>query len=127
MWNRALGGVWEELQLSRFSHVRLCATPWTVARQAPLSIGVSRQEYWSGLPFPPSEDLPNPGIEPASPVLADVFFTTNASWEVLMALEVEGGVSGFPKLRPWNSLNWLNSFPLGQERQSPPHPHPMTV
>ena len=63
MWNRALGGVWEELQLSCFSHVPLCATPWTVAHQAPLSIGVSRQEYWSGLPFPPPEDLPNPGIE----------------------------------------------------------------
>ena len=55
------------------SHVRLCATPWTVARQAPLSIGVSRQEYWSGLPFPSPGDLPNPGIEPQSPTLqADV-------------------------------------------------------
>ena len=41
-------------------------TLWTVARQAPLSMGFSRQEYWSGLPFPPSEDLPDPGIEPAS-------------------------------------------------------------
>ena len=46
------------------SHVRLCATPWTVARQAPPSMGFSRQEYWSGLPFPPPGDLPNPGIEP---------------------------------------------------------------
>ena len=42
-------------------------TPWTVARQAPLSMGFSRQEYWSGLPFPPG-DLPDPGIEPVSPV-----------------------------------------------------------
>ena len=42
-------------------------TPWTVAYQAPLSIGFSRQEYWSGLPFPSSGDLPNPGIEPRSP------------------------------------------------------------
>ena len=44
-------------------------TPWTVARQAPLSMGFSRQEYWSGLPFPPPGDLPSPGIEPRSPAL----------------------------------------------------------
>ena len=43
--------------------------PWTVACQAPLSMGFSRQEYWSGLPFPSPADLPNPGIEPRSPVL----------------------------------------------------------
>ena len=42
------------------------ATPWTVAHQAPLSMGFSRQEYWSGLSFPPPEDLPNPGIKPGS-------------------------------------------------------------
>ena len=65
------------LRLSRFSRVRLCATPWTVALQAPLSMGFSRQEYWSGLPFPSPGDLPNPGIKPASPVspaLAGGFF-----------------------------------------------------
>ena len=45
------------------------ATPWTVARQAPLSMGFSRKEYWSGLPFPPPGDLPNPGIKPGSPAL----------------------------------------------------------
>ena len=50
------------------SHVRLFATPWTVAHQAPLSVEFSRKEYWSGLPFPPSGDLPDPGLEPASPV-----------------------------------------------------------
>ena len=43
------------------------ATPWTVACQAPLSMGFPRQEYWNGLPFPSPEDLPDPGIEPASP------------------------------------------------------------
>ena len=53
---------------SRLSHVRLCATSRTAACQAPLSMGFSRQEYWSGLPFPPPGDLPNSGIEPASPV-----------------------------------------------------------
>ena len=45
------------------------ATPWTVARQAPLSMGFSRQEYWSGLPFPSPGDLPDPGIKPRSPAL----------------------------------------------------------
>ena len=45
------------------------ATPWTVARQAPLSMGFSRQEYWSGLPFPSPGGLPNPGIEPMYPAL----------------------------------------------------------
>ena len=55
--------------LSRFSHVRLFATPWTVACQASLSMGFSRQEYWSGLLFPPPGDLPDPGIKPTSPAL----------------------------------------------------------
>ena len=57
------------------------ATPWTVAHQTPLSMGFPRQEYWSGLPWPPPGDLPNPGIEPASPALAGGFFTTSATWE----------------------------------------------
>ena len=58
--------------------------PLTVAGQAPLSMGFSRQEYWSALLFPPPGDLPNPGIEPTSlmsPALAGGFFTTSASWE----------------------------------------------
>ena len=50
--------------LSHFSHVRLFATPWTVARQAPLSHGILRQEYWIGLPGPPPGDHPNPGVKP---------------------------------------------------------------
>ena len=54
----------------------LFVTPWTVARQAPLSIGFFREEYWSGLPCSPPRDLPNPGIEPESPALAGGFFTT---------------------------------------------------
>ena len=51
------------------SHIQLFVTPWTVARQAPLSVEFSRQEYWSGLPFPPPGDLPNAGIKPVSPAL----------------------------------------------------------
>ena len=49
------------------SHVRLFATSWTIACQAPPSMGFSRQEYWSGLLFPSPEDLPDPGVEPGSP------------------------------------------------------------
>ena len=49
------------------SRVRLFATPWTVAHQAPQSMEFSRQDYWSGLPFPSPADLPNPGIKPGSP------------------------------------------------------------
>ena len=51
------------------SRVRLFATPWTVAYYAPPSMGFSRQEYWSGLPFPSPEDFPDPGIKPRSPAL----------------------------------------------------------
>ena len=59
-------------------------TPWIISCQAPLSMGFSRQEYWSGLPCPPPGDLPDPGIKPvplASPALAGGFFTTSATWE----------------------------------------------
>ena len=57
------------MKVKSLSHVRLFATPWTVPYQAPLSMGLSRQEYWSGLPFPSPGDLPDPGIEPGSPAL----------------------------------------------------------
>ena len=59
-----------------FSHVWLFATPWTVAHWAPLSMGFSREEYWSGLPCPPPGDLPDPGIKSASSALAGKFFIT---------------------------------------------------
>ena len=58
---------WSEVK--SLSRVRLFMTPWTVAHQAPPSMGFSRQAYWSGVPFPSPEDLPHPGIEPGSPTL----------------------------------------------------------
>jgi len=58
------------------SHVRLFATPWTAARQAPLSMAFPRQEYWSGLPFPSPRDLLDPGMEPGSPASQADFFIT---------------------------------------------------
>ena len=63
------------------SCIQLFVTPWAVAHQAPLSMGFSRQEYWSGLSFLSPGDLPAPGIEPVSPALAGRFFTTSATWE----------------------------------------------
>ena len=75
--------------LSHSSHIGLCATLWTVARQAPLSMGFSRQEYWNWLPCPPPGYLSD-GIEPMSlmsPALAGGFFTTSITWEApLIAL-----------------------------------------
>ena len=71
---------------------KLCLTlaiPWTVASQTSLSMGFSRQEYWSGLPFPIPGDLPYPGIKPsflASPALAVGFFTIRITWEALLIL-----------------------------------------
>ena len=65
------------------SYLILC-DPWIVTCQAPLSIGISRKQYWSGLPCPPPGDLPDPGMEPIalmSPALAGGFFTTSATWE----------------------------------------------
>ena len=70
--------------LSNFSRVQLFATLWTIAHQAPLSMGYPRQEYLGGLSCPPPGDLSNPGIEITShesPALAGGFFTTSATWE----------------------------------------------
>ena len=78
--------------LGHFSHIWLCVTLWTVACQAPLSVGFSRQEYWRGTPCPPPGHLPNSGTEPTSlmsPALEGKFFTTSTTWH-----------------------NWLNHWPL---------------
>ena len=64
------------LLLSRFSRVRHFVTQWTIVHQAPLSMDFSRQEHWSGLPFPLLGDLPSSGIEPTPPASAGRFFTT---------------------------------------------------
>ena len=66
------------------THIQIFASPWAVAHQAPLSMGFSRQEYWSGLSCSPPGDLPNPGIEPASPkspALAGKILYHWATWE----------------------------------------------
>ena len=70
--------------LDHFSRVQLFVRLWTIDHKAPLSLGLSRQEYRSGVPCPPPGYLPNPGIKPSSlmsPVLSSTFFTTSAAWE----------------------------------------------
>ena len=78
-----------KVKVKLLSCVQLCVTPWSVARQAPLSMGFSWQEYWSGLLCPPPGDLPDPGIEPMSlisPALAGGFSTFSATWEDLFTV-----------------------------------------
>ena len=81
-------------------------TPWTAARQYPLSMGLPRQEYWNGLPFPSPKDLPNPGMEPESPMLTGRFFTTEPPGMVVYAddMKIKDGDSevrrNFIKLDP---------------------------
>ena len=73
--------------LSRFTHVQLFATSWTVAHRAPRSMRFSSQEYWNVLPFPSPWDLPHPGIKPKSlmfAALAGGFFTISTTWEAKM-------------------------------------------
>ena len=93
------------------SRVWLFATLWTVACQAPLSTGFSRQEYWSRLPFPAPGDLPYPGIKPVSPALAGRFFTTEpprkpravAGWFITMFCR-NSGAAGLPSMLVLNFI-----------------------
>ena len=87
-------------EVRSLSHVRPFATPWTVAHQAPLSMGFSRQEYWSGLPCIAPGDLPDPGIEPRSPTLqADALTSAAAAAAKLLPTSV-----GFSRQEYWSGL-----------------------
>ena len=113
--------------LSHFSCVQLFATLWTVAHQAPLSMGFSRQEYWDGLPFPSLGNLPNPGIETISfmsPALAGGFFTTKlpgkpdhlpTSCEICMQINKQ-------QLEP--GMEQWTGFKLGKEHAKGVYCHP---
>ena len=86
---QTLAGVCAGTRAQPLSRVRLSATPRIVVHQAPLSMGFSRQEYWSGLPRPHPGNLPDPGMEPTtptSPVPAGGFFTTEPTFLILMEL-----------------------------------------
>ena len=96
--DKSLGELWELVMDRKIAYVHgsgggcggsRSVVSWTVARQVLLSMEFSRQEFWSGLPFPPPGDLSNPGLEHASPAflaLAGGFFTTNATWEAQGAI-----------------------------------------
>ena len=91
---RSKGAIHGRLLCLLLTHIQLFVTAWPVAHQAPLSMGVSRQEYWNGLPCPPPGDLSDPGIEPVSlmsAARAGRIFITSATWEAYS--------------QPFNSLN----------------------
>ena len=93
------------------SCVQLFAIPWTVAYQAPPSMGFSRQEYWSGLPFPSPGDLPDPGIEPGSPALQADVLTSEPPGKphILMVHLYENGII-FLSLLCWNHITRVLIF-----------------
>ena len=111
------------------SHVRLSATPWTVAYQAPPSMGFSRQEYWSGFPFPSPGDLPDPGIEPRSPAFQADALTSDLVAKSCPTLATHGLIAcqaslsvGFSGQEYWSVLSFLSPGDLpdpGIETASP--------
>ena len=103
------------------SRVRLFATPWTVARQTPLSLGFPRQEYWSALAFPSPGDLSNPGIKPESlmsPVWSGGFFTTSVTWEA------QGAGAGGMNSSPLFSADCTPALSAAQSLPRPPEASP---
>ena len=107
--------------LNHFSHVQLLVTLWTVARQAPRSMGFSRKEYWSGLPCPPPGDLLNRGIKAVSLIsaLAEGFFTNSATWEVQRLTLPE--IISFPSLSHFPMHFLVNMLALKSLSQSYPN------
>ena len=96
----------QKVKVKSFSCVQLFAIPWTVAYQAPLSMGFSRQEYWSGLPLPSPGDLPNSGIEPRSPALqADTLLRGESNFSYA------GIMFGFPIMEIIAVHDFLNNSP----------------
>ena len=107
-----------ECMLSHFSCVWLCATIWTVACQPPLSKGLSRKEYWNGLPCPPPGDLPDPGIESTS-------LTSNFHWQagpgkpIINHVGLQIHQAAKARLMPWTQrIPRLTERPAGWEHQS---------
>ena len=105
------------VDLSRLAISNSFTTPWTVARQAHLSIGFLRQDYWSGLPFPSPGDLLDTEIKPTSPALASGFFTTEPLWKplstsknhprmVFILWEIIPSCHFWGKLWDWAYLQW---------------------
>ena len=95
--------------LSRFSHVQLFVTLWTVALQAPLSVGFSSQEYWSGLPCPPPGDLPNPGIKPSSLALKADSLLSEPPGKIFHSCSLLNWGSSFLVLVFWEFRKWIGT------------------
>ena len=98
--------------LSRFNNVQFFATPWTVACQTPLSMGFSRQKYWSGLPCPSPGDLPHPRIEPSSlksPLLAGRFFITGLRRQIICLRCGRPGFDSWVEKIPWRKEKLLTA------------------
>ena len=103
--------------LSHFSRVWIPVTVWAVAHEAPLSMGFSRQEYWSGLPCPPQRDRPDPGIKPVSPAFVGWFFST---WEAPGNICTQHNCSCSQKPHAWEpehitctgEMTWLSRDPI---------------
>ena len=107
--------VCEHTQL--LSHVQLFATLWTIARQAPLSMGFSRQEYWSGWPFPSPGSLPDPGIEPSSPALqAD---SLPSPYEVPRLFESPLDCKEIQPVHPRGNQSWMFTRRTDVEAETP--------
>ena len=114
------------------SHVWLFVTPWTAACQALLSVECSRQEYWSGLPYPTPGNLPNPGIQPrslASPALAGGFFTTKGKELVLKITSVfedlsNTSIASFSSVQFSGSVVSDSLWPHESQHPRPPCPAP---
>ena len=113
----------------------LFETPWTVAHQAPVSTEFSRQEYWSGLPFPSPEDLLNPGIKPGSlvwPALAGGFFATSFWWgSPIRPLREQGNMGPEVPCTSWTSMvnRWASGIQMCLSRMRKMcvrHEHPVT-
>ena len=97
-----------KIKVKSLSHVWLFAIPWTVAHQAPTSMGFSRQEYWSGLPFPSPGDLPKPGIEPRSPTLQADALTSEPPGKPIVTTRGEASYYHFllSDQKLWKRTGW---------------------
>ena len=96
-----------KVKVKSLSPVQLFVTPWAIAYQAPPSVEFSRQEYWSGLPFPSPGDLPNPGIEPGSPALqADALPSEPPGGSVVKHPSASAGARGDAGLIPQSKIPW---------------------
>ena len=117
-WAPALGkgklaqlGGREKVKVKSLSRVQLFGVPWTVAHQAPLSMGLRRHEYWSGLPFPSPGDHPNPGIKPGSPALQADALRLSYQGSAPVPGKYQGGRESWEK--SWRGKELLSALPPG--------------